>query len=59
MCEDTDGSMLVSDVLEDADLLASFISDILLQAYIKHGPDYLNAVLDDAEQQVFEHTQPH
>jgi len=52
-----DSSELLSfeQALDDPELLASVLSDMLLAAHIKYGNNYLNLVLESVEDQVSEH----
>ena len=47
--ESTKNVVEVSEVLADPELLAHFLSDILLHAYVAYGPEYLLGVLNHAE----------
>lgn len=53
--ETTDETVSFAEALEDPNLLASILSDMLLSAHIKYGNDYLNTVLEMAEDQAVEH----
>lgn len=53
--QSTDEMLSFEEALEDPDLLASVLSDMLLAAHIKYGNEYLNTVLRTVEDQAIEH----
>lgn len=53
--KNTDELLSFEEALEDPDLLASVLSDMLLAAHIKYGNEYLNTVLEMTEDQAIEH----